>query len=86
MPTVASVYGMLVMFFYNDHEPHRFHVQAPVLSARVSLADLSVVEVNGAMPGRDVARLRAWVARHDVELRGNRLRARRKEPLAKTGD
>jgi hypothetical protein len=58
MPTVASVFGMLIMFFYDDHEPPHFHVHAADFSGKMRLDDLSMIEVSGRMRGRDIQRLR----------------------------
>jgi hypothetical protein len=40
MPTVANVFGLLIMFFYNDHDPPHFHVRGPEFTAKVGLDDL----------------------------------------------
>lgn len=83
MPTVAILFGMSVMFFYNDHEPPHMHVEGPDFSAKMDLADLSISEVQGTMRSGEIRRLRAWARRHQSELWDNWLRARAKKPLRK---
>jgi hypothetical protein len=86
MPTVASVYGMLILFFYNDHAPPHFHVRAPDFRAKVELPSLTIIEVRGTMRARDAARLRAWAALHRGELLANWRAARDGEPLRRIGE
>lgn len=81
MPTVATLLGMAIMFFYNDHDPPHFHVQGAAFSAKIDLADLSVMEVRGTMRSGDIRRVRAWARRHQSALWDNWLRARAKQPL-----
>ncbi len=83
MPTVAVLFGMSIMFFYNDHEPPHLHVQGASFSAKMDLAELTIGEVHGTMRSGDIRRLRAWARRHQAELWDNWLRARAKRPLWK---
>jgi hypothetical protein len=68
MPTVATIFGMAIMFFYRDHDPPHFHVRAADFSAKIDLADLSVSEIRGRMTPRDLSRIREWAGRHRTEL------------------
>ena len=83
MPTVAVPLGMSVMFFDNDHEPPHLHVEGASFSAKMDLADLSIIEVHGTMRSGEIRRLRAWARRHQAELWDNWLRARAKRALRK---
>ncbi len=86
MPTVAVVFGIAVLFFYNDHDPPHFHVQGGAFQAKIDLADLSASEVKGHLRPQDLNRIRAWATRHRAELWENWMRARRREPLVKIED
>lgn len=45
MPTVATVAGCAIRFYFEDHEPAHFHVAAPGgTEALVRIADLSIME------------------------------------------
>jgi hypothetical protein len=48
MPVVAIVDGMLIMFFFNDHDPPHFHVDCGDFRAKVSIATLKIID--GALP------------------------------------
>lgn len=58
MPTVAVIFGLTAMLFYEDHDPAHFHVRGPGFSAKVMLADLSLASVRGELRSRDVRRIR----------------------------
>lgn len=68
MPTVAVLFGMSIMFFYNDHEPPYLHVEGADFSAKMDLADLSISEVQGTMRSGQIRQLREWARRHQSEL------------------
>lgn len=86
VPTVAVVYGMMIMFYYDDHEPPHFHVRSADFRARFDLATLSVSEANGRIRPQDVTRIRDWARAHKVALEDNWNRARRKQPLVRIED
>jgi hypothetical protein len=44
MPVVAIVDGVLVMFFFNDHDPPHFHVRYGDFQGKVSIATLKFIE------------------------------------------
>lgn len=45
MPTVATVAGCAIRFYFEDHEPAHFHVAAPDgTEAVVRVSDLSVMD------------------------------------------
>ena len=83
MPTVAVIFGMAILFYYDGHEPPHFHVRTPAFKAKINLGDLSASEVSGRMRPQELARLREWAGRHRAELYENWNRARRCEPLVR---
>lgn len=80
MPTLAIVSGMAILLYYADHDPPHFHVRAPNFRAKIALADLRVIEVEGRMRAADLSRLRSWAAYHRDALYDNWHRVRRGEP------
>jgi hypothetical protein len=44
MPVVAIVDGMLIMFFFNDHDPPHCHVDCGDFRAKVSIATLKIID------------------------------------------
>jgi Domain of unknown function (DUF4160) len=86
MPTVAVVFGMAIMFYYDDHDPPHFHVLSADFEAKIDLRDLSVTELWSRMRPRELTRLRAWARQHRGMLEENWSRARRKQRLLRIED
>jgi hypothetical protein len=61
MPVVAIVDGMLIMFFFNDHDPPHFHVDCGDFRAKVSIATLKIID--GALPANKRRRVLKWAGR-----------------------
>jgi len=66
MPVVAIVDGMLIMFFFNDHDPPHFHVDCGDFRAKVSIATLKIID--GALPANKRRRVLKWASEHQEEL------------------
>lgn len=67
MPTVATVAGCAIRFYFEDHEPAHFHVAAPDgTEAAVRVSDLSVME--GALPRAVRREVLDWAAQHQDAL------------------
>ena len=81
MPTVAWVFGMAIILYYEDHEPPHFHVRAANFAARILIRDGSLIDSNGRVTARDMQTLRTWCLRHREALMENWERARRAQPL-----
>ena len=85
MPTIATVFGMTIKMFYNDHQPPHFHVFAPNFTAYVELTDIAIRQVRGQMRRRDAVIIEGWARDHLAELWENWTRARQKRPLNQIG-
>jgi hypothetical protein len=83
MPTVAFVAGMVILFYYDDHDPPQFHVRGADFLARVLISDGSILDIFGRMTSRESRILRQWAARHRKALTENWALARRDKPLLK---
>jgi hypothetical protein len=66
MPVVAIVDGVLIMFFYNDHDPPHFHVEYGEFRAKVSIATLKIIE--GDLPANKRRRVLEWASEHQDAL------------------
>lgn len=86
MPTVATVLGISIMFFYDDHDPPHFHAHGADFDAKFAISDLRVIEIRGRARPNELRALREWAARHRAELFDNWARARRMERLSKIED
>lgn len=66
MPVVAIVAGVLIVFYYNDHDPAHFHAIADEEEMRVRIADLTVV--SGNLPPAKRRAVLEWAAAHQDRL------------------
>jgi hypothetical protein len=57
---------MLIMFFYNDHDPPHFHVDCGDYRAKVSIATLKIIE--GELPPNKRNRVLEWAGQHQEAL------------------
>jgi len=66
VPVVAIVDGMMVMLFFNDHDPPHFHVEYGDFHARVSIATMQLID--GRLPIAKRRKLLQWARDHQEEL------------------
>jgi hypothetical protein len=83
MPTVAYFLGIAVRMFFNDHEPPHFHVRYQGFSARIRIADGSLID--GRLPPTVVRLLKEWTALRRDALMRNWNAARTDNPLERIG-
>ncbi|MCF0204201.1 MAG: DUF4160 domain-containing protein [Muribaculaceae bacterium] len=79
MPQISKFYGIIIMMFFDDHNPPHFHVQYNEHRAIINIANGMV---NGQLPRRVLSMVFEWLDQHKEELMENwdRLKAG-KEPL-----
>lgn len=66
VPVVATVAGVAITLYYNDHDPAHFHALLADDEMQVRISDLAVIE--GSLPGAKRRRVLAWAARHQNAL------------------
>jgi len=76
MPEVSRFYGIVVMMFFNDHNPPHFHANYAEYRVVVSI-DSGLVE--GHMPKRALKLIFEWMEIHKGELEENWARCQRGE-------
>ena len=69
MPTISTFYGLVVLMFWDDHNPPHFHVRYAGSQALVRISDLQVIE--GELPRRAERLLIEWGQAHQAELMEN---------------
>jgi hypothetical protein len=69
MPTISTFYGLVVLMFWDDHNPPHFHVRYAGSQALVGIADLRIIE--GELPRRAERILLEWAEEHQAELMEN---------------
>jgi hypothetical protein len=69
MPTISTFYGLVVLMFWDDHNPPHFHVRYAGSQALVGITDLRIID--GELPRRAERILLEWAAEHQAELMEN---------------
>jgi hypothetical protein len=68
MPEISRFYGIIIMMFYNDHNPPHFHANYGDYKVVISI-DEEIVE--GYMPKRALKLIFEWMDLHKDELLTN---------------
>lgn len=69
MPEVSRFFGIVIRFYYNDHEPAHFHAVYGEHEALIEISTLAILR--GELPRRALALVLEWAALHRLELRMN---------------
>lgn len=69
MPSVSRFLGIVIYFYYRDHNPPHFHALYGEFEAEIILEDLSV-DV-GYLPPRVLGLVTEWASLHKTELLEN---------------
>jgi hypothetical protein len=85
MPTVAIVDGILILFYWNDHDPPHFHADGAGFRARIAIEDAAMIDVVGRLSSATRRRLIEWTQAHRPALAENWDLARRGQPLKRIG-
>ncbi len=79
MPQVSRFYGLIILFYFNDHNPPHFHVWYGEHKCEIGISDLSILD--GSLPNRAYALVLEWAAVHRAELMENWNLARENKQL-----
>jgi Domain of unknown function (DUF4160) len=66
MPVVSSFYGIIIYFYFDDHNPPHFHAKYNEYEALIAIETLGVIR--GNLPGKALALVVEWAMMHKVEL------------------
>ncbi len=79
MPRISEFYGIVIYMYYRDHGVPHFHAVYGGQEAVIAIRDLHVLE--GRVPPRALALVRAWGRLHREELERDWELARANRPL-----
>jgi len=79
MPEISRFLGIVISMFYNDHNPPHFHVRYNEYRAKISIAELQIIE--GSLPKKVTALVIEWAFEHRQELMEDWGLAINKKPL-----
>lgn len=66
MPSVSRFFGIIIYFYFRDHNPPHFHALYGEFEAEILIRDLSVD--NGYLPPRVLGLVTEWALIHKDEL------------------
>ena len=78
MPVISRFYGILIVMYFNDHNPPHFHAK---YSGHEAIFDFSGQVIEGSLQNRASKLVKDWLSLHEEELSENWRRARAGEPL-----
>ena len=78
MPVISRFYGILIVMYFNDHNPPHLHAKYSGYEARYDF-DGNMLE--GKLPGRASKIVVEWISLYRAELNANWERARNGQPL-----
>lgn len=81
MPEISRFFGIIILMYYDDHNPPHFHARYGGQRAAIEIASLRVLE--GALPPRALGLVVEWASRHQGQLQANWEAARSDRPLQK---
>ena len=81
MPVVSSFYGILIYFYFEDHNPPHFHVKYNEFKAVIEINTLGVKE--GKLPPKALSLVVEWASIHQDELMMNWNLAKQNKELQK---
>lgn len=81
MPEISRFFGIVIVMYYNDHEPPHFHVRYGDQKAIIGVETLTLLA--GRLSPRALGLVMEWASSHQDELLQDWELAQRQEPLKK---
>ncbi len=81
MPEICRFLGIIIVIYYNEHNPPHFHVKYNEHRATIDIRELRILE--GNLPQRVLALVLEWSFLHRNELLADWELAREGKPLQK---
>lgn len=68
MPAISMFYGIIIKFYFDDHNPPHFHAE---YQNEKALFNMDGEVIKGAFPTKQKALVTAWALLHQDELKAN---------------
>ena len=81
MPEVCRFYGIIIAFYYNEHNPPHFHAKYGEFVAEIEISTLQILK--GELPKRAKSMVLEWADEHREELSQDWQLARQNHELIK---
>ena len=69
MPTISEFFGILIVMYFDDHNPPHFHAKYGEYDAQIEIATGQMVK--GNLPKTAAKLVEQWRAQHASELKQN---------------
>jgi len=79
MPEVSRFYGIIIAFYYNEHNPPHFHAKYGEFLAEIDIMSLQILK--GELPKHAKTLVLEWADEHNEELMQDWELARQKAEL-----
>ncbi len=66
MPIISRFLGILILMYYEEHNPPHFHVRYNEYKAMISIRDLALLR--GKLPPKILGLVTEWACQHQQEL------------------
>lgn len=66
MPVVSAFYGIIIYFYFDDHNPPHFHAKYGEYEALIDIESLGIIR--GYLPPKALGLVVEWAAMHNEEL------------------
>ncbi len=81
MPEISRFFGIIILMYYDEHNPPHFHARYGGDKAAIEITSLRVLE--GRLPSRALGLVVEWASQHQEELMTNWEAARNDRPPKK---
>lgn len=79
MPSISTFYGIVIMMFWDDHNPPHFHARYSGMNAVFDIETLDLLR--GNLSPRAAHLVREWAEDHRAELREDWRRGQNGDPF-----
>jgi hypothetical protein len=69
MPQISSFYGIIILMYWDDHNPPHFHAKYGEFEILICITDLSIY--SGYIPSRALGLVIEWASLHKEALMEN---------------
>ncbi|MES2764524.1 MAG: DUF4160 domain-containing protein [Bacteroidota bacterium] len=69
MPHISHFFGIIIMMYYDDHNPPHFHAKYGDFQALIGIENFALLE--GKLPAKSLGLVVEWAALHQEELLQN---------------
>jgi len=69
MPEISRFFGIIILMYYNEHNPPHFHIRYNEYRAMITINELRVID--GMLPKRVLSMALEWANEHREELFSN---------------